>query len=232
MRNVCFCPTRATPNAIYSWPWTFTGSIWPLGNPGESILFKAKAMNKECCIYIKESPNCLRKKINYRIATSQLFQIWTSAYEVHHLLQRVIPKQVNLIQPYCWISSQFLTFQWNMQHSKGKLNPRKLWLALFSGDIFSGRWRESDVIFSVYKPLICKGRFPHTKGDHVVSFALTHKIKPSLLIRRVHTHPYYKTGAAASPKAGLVGCPCGRDTLMHSDHRVWRGTGKIFTGSI
>lgn len=73
MRNVCFCPTRATPNAIYSWPWMFVVSIWPLANPGVSVLFKVKAMNKECCINIKESPNCLRNKISYRIATSQLF---------------------------------------------------------------------------------------------------------------------------------------------------------------
>lgn len=53
-----------------------------------------------------------------------------------------------------------------------------------------------------------------------MSFALTHNIKPSLQIGRVHTHPYYKTVAAASPKAGLVRGPCGRDILMCVDHRV------------
>lgn len=135
MRNVCFCPTRATPNAIYSWPWMFTRSIWPLPNPGESTLFKAKAMNKEWCINIKESPNCLRNKINSRVATSQLFQIYTSVYEACHLLQKVVPKPVTLLQHYSWISSQLLTFHWNVQHSKGKLNPRKLQLTLFSGVI-------------------------------------------------------------------------------------------------
>lgn len=53
-----------------------------------------------------------------------------------------------------------------------------------------------------------------------MSFALIRKIKPSLLIRRVHTHPYYKTVAAGSPKAGLARRPCGRDILMYVDHRV------------
>lgn len=121
----------------------------------------------------------------------------------------------------CSTAAEYLlTFHWNMQHSKVKLNPRKLCLVLFSGDTFSCHWREVGAIFSVYKPLICKGRFPHTKGDHIVSCAVTHKIKPSLLVRRVHTHPYYKIVAAASPKAGLVRCSCGRDILMYVDHRV------------
>lgn len=107
-----------------------------------------------------------------------------------------------------------------MQHSKGNLNPRQLQLALSSGDTFPCHWREADSLFSLCKPLICKGRFPHPKADHVVSLALTHKIKPSLQIRRVHTHPYYTAVAAASPKAGLVRCPCGRDILMCMDHRL------------
>lgn len=215
-RNVCFCPARATPNAIYSWPWTFIGSIWPLADPGESIFFKAKTMNKECCINIKESSDCLRKKINYRISTSQLFQIYTPMYEGHHFLQRVISK----LQHYCWISSQLLTISVGHAAFKKKVKSHKTpSCPLFRRPLFLSL-RQAGAVFSVCKPLICKGMFPHNRGDHIVSFALTHRIKPSHLIRRVHTHPYNKTVTAASPKASLVRCPRGRDTLMQLDHRV------------